>query len=66
MICYIIAFWLVCGLISYGYMFAYCEDEYTGQRSGNICISLLIGAYGISGLLAVLCCRVYKHGWKLW
>ena len=70
MIGYIIAFWLVCGFIAYGFGFAYLQREFSAWRNveyfQNMRVSALLIIMGPFGLGLVLISKDYKHGWKLW
>ena len=65
----VVTLWLLCGVITYGGLFAHlqkkypaqAEDEYRGDRSYSIVPSL----FGPFGLLAVaLATRCFKDGFK--
>ena len=61
--------WIVCGILAYGFTFAYFQRQYPILSDANriydrmFAILFLIG--GLFGLVIVVIRRGYQHGWKL-
>ena len=62
--------WMICGILAYGFTFAYFQREYpsiaNGEYKNNLKFSLLIGLFGPFGLRSALRDEGYKHGLKFW
>ena len=71
MILWIIIFailWIICGILSYGFLFAYFQNEYIfiakEDYNKDKRYAFGIALLGICGLVAIICMNQYKHGLK--
>ena len=61
-------FWLACGVIDYGLIFAYFQREYPSLAEEDYCkhiFNALLGIpFGLAALLSSCTLGYYKHGFK--
>ena len=65
-----IAGWLACGFLAYGFLLADLQRSFLRRRmeyrSGNIRVSILVGALGPLGLVTVIMAGSSRNGFMIW
>lgn len=60
--------WIICGILSYGFIFAYFQNEYIfiakEEYNNDQKKAFTIALFGVCGLVAVICLNGYKYGLK--
>ena len=65
-----ILFWVVCSVLSYGFLFGYFQRKYPLLTDDDywedMLFSFLCGIFGPSALLVIIFLKAYEYGLKFW
>ena len=60
--------WIICGILAYGFAFAYYQNEYPfiaeAEYNDYKIKAFIMALFGICGLVALICLNGCKHGLK--
>ena len=65
---WITVIWILCGILNYGFVFAYFQKEYPSLAEKNyqkdLWFALTLIPFGMMSLLVTIICKYYIHGIK--